>query len=358
MTDIYDQLQNLSPEKRELFELMLKEKGVDILGSKIVPRGRETNKFPVSFGQQRLWFLDQLEPGTPLYNNPAAVLLQGKLNVQALKQALDEMVRRHEVLRTTFETEEDQPVQVIHPDLPVDMEQLDLRDVPEAERQRRAMEIAREQAQQPFDLTRGPLFRTALVRLADDEHLLILVMHHIVSDGWSLSIFIQEVAILYKVLIAGHKSPLPELPIQYADFACWQRQWMQGTVLEKQLAYWKEQLKGAPPVLNLPLDHPRPAYQTVNGTTYFFDFPADLKPRIDALAKQEDVTLFMVLLAAFDAMLLRYTGQTDICIGTPIAGRNRREIESLIGFFVNTLVLRINLSGLKRWWKNCSRNGT
>ena len=345
MTDLYDQLKNLSPEKRELLELMLKEKGVDVLGAKIVSQGRETNKFPLSFGQQRLWFLDQLDPGTPLYNNPAAVVLKGNANIPALENALNQIVQRHEVLRTTFATEDDQPIQVVNPELPIKLEQIDLRHLPRGEQEQAAMRIAKVESQKPFDLTTGPLFRVTLLQLADQEYFMLLVMHHIVSDGWSLSIFIQEVAILYKVLVAGHQSPLPDLQVQYADFAHWQRQWMTGKVLEDQLSFWKDQLKDAPPVLNLPLDHPRPSYQTTNGKTYFFDFPDQLRQAIDTMAKQEDVTLFMIVLAAFDALLFRYAGQTDICVGTPIAGRNRRETESLIGFFVNTLVMRADLSG-------------
>lgn len=345
MTDIHEQLKNLSPEKRALLELMLKEKGVDVLGTKILPQGRASNKFPLSFGQQRLWFLDQLDPGTPLYNNPAAVILKGNANIAALEKALNIIVQRHEVLRTTFATENDQPIQVIQSDMPIKLEQVDLRHLPAAEREAAAMNLAKEKAQLPFDLSTGPLFRVSLMQLAEQEYLMLLVMHHIVSDGWSLSIFIQEVAILYKVLVAGLPSPLPELSVQYADFAVWQRQWMQGRVLEEQLAYWRQQLAGAPPVLNLPLDHPRPSYQTTHGATYFFNFSSQLRQAIEALAKKEDVTRFMIYLTAFDAFLYRITQQDDICVGTPIAGRNRKETESLIGFFVNTLVMRTQLSG-------------
>lgn len=344
MTDIYDQLKNLSPEKRALVELMLKEKGVDVLGTKIVPQGRATNKFPISFGQQRLWFLDQLDPGTPLYNNPAAVVLRGNANIPALEQALNTIVQRHEVLRTTFATENDQPIQVIQAEMPIHLEQIDLRQLPASEREAAAMNLAKEKAQQPFDLSTGPLFRVTLMQLAEQEYLMLLVMHHIVSDGWSLSIFIQEVAILYKVLVAGLPSPLPELSVQYADFAVWQRQWITGKVLEEQLSYWQEQLKNAPPVLNLPLDHPRPSYQTTHGATYFFNFSDRLRQAIEALAKKEDVTRFMIYLAAFYAFLFRISQQGDICVGTPIAGRNRKETESLIGFFVNTLVMRAQVS--------------
>ncbi len=344
MTDIYGQLKNLSPEKRALLELMLKEKGVNVLGTKIVPQGRASNKFPLSFGQQRLWFLDQLDPGTPLYNNPAAVILKGKPNIAALEQALSILVQRHEVLRTTFATENDQPIQVIQPDMPIHLEQIDLRHLPALEREAAAMNLAKEKAQLPFDLSTGPLFRVTLMHLAEQEYLMVLVMHHIVSDGWSLSIFIQEVAILYKVLVAGLPSPLPELSVQYADFAVWQRQWMQDKVLEDQLSYWRQQLAGVPPVLNLPLDHPRPSYQTTHGATYFFNFSSQLRQSIESLAKKEDVTRFMIYLAAFYAFLFRMTQQGDICVGTPIAGRNRKETESLIGFFVNTLVMRAQLS--------------
>lgn len=345
MADFHDQLKNLSPEKRELLELMLKEKGVDVFDSKIVSKGRKTNKFPLSFGQQRLWFLDQLDPGTPLYNNPATVVLKGKVNIPALEKALNEIIQRHEVLRTTFATENEQPIQVINDEMPIKLERIDLRHLPAAEREAAAMNLAKEEAQKPFDLTTGPLFRVTLMQLASQEYLMLLVMHHIVSDGWSLSIFIQEVAILYKVLAAGHPSPLPDLQVQYADFAHWQRQWMQGKVLDEQISFWKEQLKNAPPVLNLPLDHPRPNYQSTHGTTYFFGFSDQLRLSIEALAKKEDVTKFMIYLAAFDAFLHRITSQNEICVGTPIAGRNRKETESLIGFFVNTLVMRTDLSG-------------
>ncbi|HVR96499.1 MAG TPA: amino acid adenylation domain-containing protein, partial [Thermoanaerobaculia bacterium] len=294
----------------------------------IVPVSRDGD-LPLSFAQQRLWFLDQLEPGSAAYNIPLAVRLSGELSAGALAEVFAGIVRRHEALRTTFTAREGRPVQVIGPprvELPV----VDLSHVSEQE----ALRLAREEARRPFDLQRGPLLRLALLRLGDREHVLLLTLHHIVSDGWSMGVLLREIAALY----AG--AVLPELPVQYADFAVWQRRWLEGEVLEAQLAYWKGQLAGAPRVLELPLDRPRPAVQTFGGAV----LPVRL-PAVRELCRREGATPFMVLLAAWATVLGRHAGQEDVLVGTPIAGRNRREIEGLIGFFVNTLVLRTDLSG-------------
>ncbi|MFQ5794231.1 MAG: amino acid adenylation domain-containing protein, partial [Candidatus Bipolaricaulia bacterium] len=345
MSDISRRISELPPEKRKLFELLLREQGVDVGRSFIVPRSRESDTFPLSFGQERLWFLDQLDPSHPVYNESGAIRLQGSVNLAALEQSLNEIVRRHEVLRTTFATVDGQPVQVIAPALTLSLPVVDLRELPEAEQEAEVRRRVTEEAQRPFDLARGPLMRVTLLRLGKRDHVLLLTIHHIVCDGWSIGILVRELAMLYKAFSTGNPSPLPELPIQYADFAHWQREWLQGEVLESQLSYWKQQLGDDPPVLQLPTDRPRPPVQTFRGATQFFELPKALYESLKALSRREDVTLFMTLLAVFQALLSRYSGQEDIIVGTPIAGRTRAELEALIGFFVNTLVLRSDLSG-------------
>ena len=300
---------------------------------------------PLSFAQQRLWFLDQLMPGSIAYNITGAVRLTSPLNIAALEQSITEVLRRHEVLRTTFRVVDGQPFQSIAPAKPFILPVTDLKDLPEAEREAEARRLATEEAHRPFDLAKGPLFRVTLLRLGEEDHIVQYAMHHIVSDGWSIGIFNKEVGLLYHSFSTGQPSPLPELAIQYADFAHWQREWLQGEVLEAQLSYWKKQLAGSPPALELPTDRPRPAVQTFHGAGQSIVLPQSLTEALKGLSRQEGVTLFMTLLAAFKVLLCRYTGQEDIVVGTPIAGRNRAEIEPLIGFFINTLVLRTDLSG-------------
>ncbi|HID51927.1 MAG TPA: non-ribosomal peptide synthetase, partial [Anaerolineae bacterium] len=300
---------------------------------------------PLSFAQQRLWFLEQLSPGNIAYNIPMALRLSGALDVAGLQQSLQEIARRHEALRTVFVEENGRPVQRILPDLPIDLPVTDLRHLPEAERESQAQALAVAEAKRPFDLATGPLIRAALLQLADDEYVALLTMHHIISDGWSMGVFIQEMATLYAAFAAGRPSPLPELPIQYADFAHWQREWLQGDALESQLAYWKEQLAGATPFLDLPTDRPRPAIQSANGATETFVLPPELAQQLAELSQTQGATLFMTLLAAFQILLSRYANQTNVSVGTPIANRTQAEIEGLIGFFVNTLVMRTDLSG-------------
>jgi len=309
------------------------------------PLSDEVYVFPASYAQQRLWILDQLEPGSPFYNIPAAVRLTGKLDRSALQRALDEIGFRHETLRTTFSVQEGEPVQVIALDRPFDLPVVDLQTLPPEQREAEVQRLAVEEARAPFDLRRGPLFRARLLCLGADEHVLLLTMHHIISDGWSIGVFIHEVAVLYTAFSAGQPSPLPDLPIQYADYAIWQRDRLKETGLDSQVAYWKEKLGGELPVLKLPTDRPRPAAQTFRGATTSRHLPLRLAMRLKSFSRAEDATLFMTLLAAFQALLYRYSGQEDLCVGSPIANRTRAEVEGLIGFFVNTLVLRADLSG-------------
>lgn len=300
--------------------------------------------FPVSFAQQRLWFLDRFAPGSPFYNLPTVVRLQGKLDVSILEQSFQAIVQRHESLRTTFTTVDGQPVQEIASQLDFTLQIVDLRARPTVEKDAEVQALATQEAQRPFNLERAPLFRVTLLHLAEKEQILLLTMHHIISDGWSMGVLLRELAALYKAFSANKPFPLPELPIQYADFALWQRDWLQAKVLENLIAYWKEQLADAPPLLDLPSDRPRPLEQTFRGATQVFELSAPLTAALKALSRQEDTTLFMTLLAAFKALLSRYTGQDDVVVGSAIANRNRAEVEGLIGFFVNTLVLRTDLS--------------
>jgi len=336
---------DLSPAKRALLQERLKEKDLDSIVKQSIPRRATPESPPLSFAQQRLWFLDQYEPNSSIYNISYGLRLAGRLNVAALEQTLREIVRRHEALRTTFSMVGGEPVQIIAPSLNHSLLIVDLRDRYENEREDEARRLASEEARRAFDLIRGPLFRTTLIRLGEDDHVLLLTMHHIVSDGWSMGVFYRELSVLYQTFTKGQPSPLLELAIQYADYAVWQREWLKGDVLESQLSYWKKQLEGVPGVLNLPTDRPRPAVQSFRGAQRSIELSKELTERLKALGRKKGVTLYMTLLAAFQALLHRYTGQKDIVVGSPIANRNRTEQEGLIGFFVNTLVLRTNFSG-------------
>jgi amino acid adenylation domain-containing protein len=304
-----------------------------------------TDVHPLSFAQSRLWFLDQLEKGNPAYNIAFALRLQGALDVTLLEQSLNEMVRRHEILRTTFSMVDGQPVQVIASSFRLSLPVEDYQNLPEVERESEVRRLMTQEARQPFDLTQAPLLRAKVLRLTQQEHIFILTLHHIIADEWSVEVFVREMAVLYKAFLAGSSSPLSELPIQYKDFTYWQRQWLQGEVLDTQLSYWKQQLDGVPAILPLPTDYPRPAIQTYRGARQSLELPQTVADGIVALSRQEGVTLFMVLLAAFQTLLYRYTGQEDVCVGSPIANRNHDEVKGLIGFFVNTLVLRTDLAG-------------
>jgi amino acid adenylation domain-containing protein len=305
-----------------------------------VPRALDLQlSFGLSFAQERLWFLDQLEPSSAVYNVPVALRLEGALDAAVLKESLSELVRRHETLRTRFENGHGRPAQVIEPFDSLEFPVIDLSDLAEARRQ------CVEEAQRPFDLLQPRMLRARLFRSRPTTHILMLTMHHIASDGWSLGVLLRELGILYQAFSADQSSPLPELPVQYADFAVWQRNWLSGEVLEKQLSYWKQQLEGAPARLELPTDRPRPVTPSYRGATEEMVLPQPLLAALKALSRQEGATLFMTLLTAFQILLGRYSGQQDFTVGIPIAGRNRAEIEGLIGFFVNMLVLRCDTTG-------------
>ncbi|PYV65120.1 MAG: non-ribosomal peptide synthetase, partial [Acidobacteria bacterium] len=300
--------------------------------------------FPMSFAQQRLWFLNQFEPESTLYNIVWPIRLHGRLNVEALEKSLNEIVRRHEVLRATFKTINDQPVQVIAPSVVIPLAIKNLTDLSQDQQRQEVQRLIAAEAETPINLQTGPMIRAQLAYLADEEHAFLLTLHHIVSDRWSRGLFFRELAALYEAFSQGHRSLLPELPLQYTDFSVWQRQWLNGENLEKQLSYWKQQLAGAPSTLELPTDHPRPAARSFHGRVYSFQLASDLVEDLKALSRREGVTLFMLLLAGLQTLLARYSGQEDIVVGTPIANRNRAEIENLIGFFANTLPLRTNFS--------------
>lgn len=305
---------------------------------------QQQTDYPLSFAQARLWFLDQLETGNPAYNIAFALRLKGALNLAVLEDSINEIVQRHEALRTTFAVVNGQPIQVIAPALPLSLALVDCQEIPVSKRESQVKRLTTQEIQQSFDLTQGSLLRAKLLCLSQQEHILLLTMHHIVADGWSAEVFLQEMAALYKALLTNKRSPLPELPIQYKDFAHWQRTWLQGEVLTTQLTYWQQQLAGAT-TLQLPTDHLRPTVQTYRGAQQSLELPTTLSEALKALSRQQGVTLFMLLLAAFQTFLYRYTGQDDISVGSPIANRNRDEIKGLIGFFVNTLVLRTYLGG-------------
>ncbi|OKH20890.1 non-ribosomal peptide synthetase [Hydrococcus rivularis NIES-593] len=345
MSNLLKRIENLSPEKRELLLQKLNQQKGNISPTKIEPQNRDTNTFPLSFAQTRLWFFAQLEPDSYAYNIPTAVRLTGALDVPALSKSINAIAQRHEALRTNFTQINGQPVQIIRQYSPINLPVIDLQALPPTQQQEESQRIAREEAEKPFNLEKDCLLRFKLLRLAPDDYIVLFTTHHIISDAWSTGILIQELVILYKAFCAGQPSPLPDFPIQYADFAVWQRKWLQGEVLQSQLNYWKQQLGNAPAALELPTDRPRPSIQSDRGAIQSLILSQSLTRALKDLSQQEGVTLFMTLLAAFKVLLYRYTGQQDIAIGTPIANRNRTETEELIGFFVNTLVLRTNLQG-------------
>ncbi|HEX5884420.1 MAG TPA: amino acid adenylation domain-containing protein [Pyrinomonadaceae bacterium] len=345
MSKIAERIAKLPPNRQELFSRLLKQRQIDLSHAVIMPRVRNSNLAPLSFSQQRLWLFLQLDPDNISYNIPEAFRLKGQLQVTALVQSFAEIVRRHEALRTTFQVVSGQPMQVIGDPQQIALEVIDLRRLPRPQREQTAQRLTDEEAQRPFDLARGPLLRVRLLKLDDEEHILLVTLHHIVSDGWSAGILGDELTTLYQAFSLGQSSSLPELPIQYADFAMWQRDWLSGQVLEEQLGYWRKKLSGALPVLELPGDRLRPAIQSSRGASEAIDLPEELSRKLRSLSNDEGATLFMTLLAAFMLLIHRYTGQTDICVGVPIANRNRAETENLIGFFVNNLVLRSDLEG-------------
>jgi amino acid adenylation domain-containing protein len=334
----------LAPRRRELLEQMLRRKREDAAQASSIPRREPSNVSPLSFAQRRIWFLDQLMPGSPFYNESTTFRLSFPLDTTVLERCLNEIIRRHEILRTTFHTVDGDPVQSVAPELTIAMPVTDLRHLPVSEREQEARRLGEEQAGRSMDLSTGPLIQGSVMRLADDDCLIVLTLHHIVCDGWSMIVFFRELSALYDAFAAGQRSPLPELPIQYADFAVWQRKELTGELLEQDLSYWRTQLADLP-VLQLPTDRPRPAAQTFRGAIERLAVSEDVTAQLRELGNSGDATLFMTLLAAFQVLLYHYCGQTDIVVGAPIASRNRPELEPLIGFFVNSLVMRTRLEG-------------
>ena len=338
------QIASLSPLQRSILERRLRQKREGATKAQILRQGREKDSFVLSFAQQRLWFLHRLAPESSAYNIPNAIHASGPLNLHALERSINEIRRRHEVLRTTFAVREGQPIQIIRPPADVELPLVDLSDLPEPEKEARARELIETESNRAFDLSSEAALRVSLLRLNPDEHIILFTMHHIASDGWSMNVLVREVGALYDAFSNGKVSPLTELPIQYADFAVWQRQWLQGAELESKRNYWKRQLSGTPPLLDLPLDRPRPLKETDRGALHLLVLPKDLAIGLQNLSRQEGATLFMTILAGFKLLLHYLTNQHDIVVGTDVANRGRVETENLIGFFVNQLVLRTRIN--------------
>lgn len=334
MSAITKNIEQLSPEEQRA-----------LLGELLRKKASEPKVFQASFSQERMWLLDQLQPGTAVYNIPSAFRITVPISIPALERTLNEIVRRHEALRTTFDSRGGEVVQLVSPSLTLPLPITDLSHLPFEEREREAQRLTLEEAQRPFDLSTGPLLRASVLRMGPTDLLLLLTMHHIVSDGWSLGIFFRELGVLYQALAMGQSSPLPELPVQYADFAHWQRERLRGEALENHVSYWREQLAGAPSLLELPSDKPRPQVQSFRGAVHPLAISQTVMRSLRAVGQREGATLFMALLAGLKALLYRYSGQSDLVVGSAIANRTRPELENLIGFFTNTLVLRTQVTG-------------
>ncbi|HEU5380545.1 MAG TPA: amino acid adenylation domain-containing protein [Ktedonobacteraceae bacterium] len=343
-SDRSERLKNLSAAKRELLLKAIQAKKPSVGKAERIPRRTSQESAPLSFSQQRMWFLQQWEPGSPLYNIPMALRLSGKLDRVALKQAFEEIIKRHDILHTTFDVQDGVPVQVIHTSSALALPLIDLCELSEVLQETLVQELIAAESKRVFDVQQGPLLRVVLLKRAKTEHVLILTVHHIVADGWSMQIVLGELCALYGAFSLGLSSALEEPPLQYADYAEWQRQWLQGPILERQLGYWKQQLANLP-TLELALDRPRPAVLSFRGASFPFALSSSLTQRLHQLSKQQGVTLFIVLLTTFQILLARYSHQRDIMLGTPVANRNRKELERLIGYFSNMLVLRTDLSG-------------
>jgi len=342
MNNLADRIRNLTPGQLLLLKKQLEKKNSNLLKLSVIPLRDKHELCPLSLDQEQLWFLDQLEPNSSGYNLCTAVRLTGTLHLWALEESLNEIVRRHETLRTTFPTVSGVPHQVIAPSLKMTLEQVDLSHIPEQERLQQLIGL---KGHAPFNLATGPLFRPSLLHLTDTEKVLVVSWHHIITDKFSHDVLWGELAVLYEAYVEGKPSPLPELPIQYADYAHWQRQWLQGEIMQTRLSYWKEKLAGAPFILEVPADHPRPAIQSYRGKRQFGAPSVTLWAQLKALGRREKTTPFMTFLAAFYVWLHRYTGQTDLLVGTPYSNREMPETEGLIGFLLSMMVLRVDLSG-------------
>jgi Condensation domain len=330
--------------KSEVMRLGLAEKR-QIVGALLQSALRAPRSFPLSYAQEQLWFMDKLQPGSPVYNIPLYVPFQGTLDVEALENALATLTQRHDMLRVRFATADDQPVQIVEPEMAVELPVEDLSHLPADQRNAALGQLLNEEVQQPFDLAGRTCVRYRLFKLDSSNHLLSVTQHHIITDAWSLGVFVAELNTAYQAFRSGERSaPLAPLQVEYSDYAQWQRAHLRGLRLSKLLSYWTTQLAGAPHVLQLPTDRPRPKDQTFNGTVAGFVFDDDLSAALIALARQHRLTLFMLLLACYYALLYRYTGQEDILVGAPVANRAHPELEPVVGLFVNTLILRVRLA--------------
>jgi len=349
MKDISERISALTPEQRALFEARLKQKGLrtHAVAVQTIPRRQDSDSAtcPASIDQERLWFIDQLQPGNTAYNIFNASRIRGSLNVPIMERVINELIRRHEVLRTTLKSVDGLPVQVIAPDLEITLKPVSLEHLPEEERYDEAVRLTTEEFARPFDLEKDPLVRVGLLRLAKDDFVLQINMHHAITDRWSFAVFEKELAVLYQAFATGQASPLPELPIQFADYAVWQRERMNGDEYKKDLEYWIRQLAGAPFVLDFPTDFPRPPIQNFQGARVYVTYPKSLLDGLKGLSRREGVTMFMTLMAAFKTLIYRYTNQHDILISTPIGTRLRPETENLVGYLLNILIVRTDLSG-------------
>lgn len=345
MKDLSKRLAGLSPSKLALLSKLLREEGGAAAPAAPAARREEGADCPLSFAQERLWSISQIEEDSAAYNIPLLLRLRGRLDLAAMERTLREVVRRHEVLRTTFKLSDDRPRQVIEPEARLALPLVDLRGLPAEARETEAARLAQEESQRPFDLAAGPALRLLVLRLGEDDHGVILVMHHILTDEWSMTVLTREVAAIYEAFSLGLPSPLPEPPLQYADFAVRQRERLTPEVLEGHLAYWRHQLGPGPPVLSLPTDYARPERMNFEGATQVFRLGRELSASVRELTRREDVTLFMALLAAFATLMHYHSRQEDIVVGTDVANRDSVETEGLIGFFSNQLVLRLDLSG-------------
>lgn len=328
------EIMSLSPERRALLEMLLKQ-------SDEIPRRAPEARVPIASSQQRFWIMDQLQPFSNVFNQSAAIRLQGRLKLDALQQALSEIVRRHESLRATFKLVDGQPVQEFAEASAIKLPKTSLHDIKEKEREGTVRRMVQQEASRPFDLARGPLFRVRLFSLTKTEHVFLFAVHHIVADGWSMGLLVRELAALYEAFANGQASPLPEPRVQFGDFAVWERSYLNDELIGQQLAYWKTQLGGPLPHLALPTDRERTASTTDSGATYRFRLPASLQD----FSRQQNVTLYTLLLAAYATLLFRYTGEADVLIGSPAANRPHPDTEDLVGCFINTLLMRIDLSG-------------
>lgn len=347
--DISERISALTPEQRALFDARLKQKGLRTQAAAVqsIPHRpeRDSATCAASIDQERLWFIDQLQPGNTAYNIFNASRIRGSLNVPIMERVINELIRRHEVLRTTLKSVGGLPVQVIAPELEITLTPISLQHLPAEERYDEAVRLTTEEFARPFDLENGPLVRVGLLRLAEDDYVLQVNMHHAITDRWSFAVFEKELAVLYQAFATGQPSPLPELPIQFADYAVWQRERMNGDEYQKDLDYWRQQLAGAPFVLDFPTDFPRPPIQNFHGARVYVTYPKSLLDGLKELSRREGVTMFMTLMAAYKTLIYRYTNQHDLLISTPIGTRLRPETENLVGYLLNLLIVRTDLSG-------------